>query len=126
MLRAWIDQGANWAGTRLAHWSFQKIQRPAAPAVRNRAWVRNPIDNFILARLETEKIAPSPEAGKITLLRRVSLDLTGLPPTPDEVDCVPQRQPPRRLRAPGGPAARFAALRREVGALLARPGALRR
>ena len=68
-----------------SHWAFQSIQRPAAPAVRDRKWPRNPVDNFILARLESEKIAPSPEAGKLTLLRRVSLDLTGLPPTPEQV-----------------------------------------
>ena len=61
LLRAWIDQGVEWTA-RAPHWSFQKIQRPAAPAVRDRAWVRNPIDNFILARLEREGIAPSPEA----------------------------------------------------------------
>ena len=84
LLRAWIDQGLEWTA-RAPHWSFQKIQRPAAPAVRNRAWGRNAVDNFILARLEREGIAPSPEAPKLTLLRRVSLDLTGLPPTPEEV-----------------------------------------
>ena len=87
ILRAWIDQGANWAGGGGSqHWSFVKPVRPAVPAAPNRAWVRNPIDSFIAAKLDTEKIAPSPEAGKNTLLRRVSLDLTGLPPTPAEVD----------------------------------------
>ncbi len=85
LLRAWIDQGAAWPAAKAPHWSFQKIQRTAPPAVRDRAWVRNEVDNFILARLEHEAIAPSPEAGKLTLLRRVSLDLTGLPPTPEEV-----------------------------------------
>ena len=68
-LRAWIDQGAPWsAGTGSAatggHWAFQKIQRPNPPAVRDGAWPRNAVDNFILARLEKEGIAPSPEAGK--------------------------------------------------------------
>jgi hypothetical protein len=89
MLRAWIDEGAPWpaGGERPAvHWSFRKIERPEPPAVRDRAWVRNPIDQFVLAKLDTEGIAPSPEAGKITLVRRVSLDLTGLLPTPQEVD----------------------------------------
>ena len=85
LLRTWIDQGATWPATKAPHWSFQKIQRPSTPAVRNRAWARNDIDNFILARLDRESIAPSAEAGKLTLLRRVSLDLTGLPPTPEEV-----------------------------------------
>ncbi len=84
-LRAWIDQGAAYSAHAATHWSFQKIQRPAVPAVKNRAWVRNPIDAFILARLEKEGIAPSPEARQLTLLRRVSLDLTGLPPTPAEI-----------------------------------------
>ena len=91
LLRAWIDQGPAWSVPQTSnprgssHWAFQSIQRPAAPAVRDRKWPRNPVDSFILARLESEKIAPSPEAGKLTLLRRVSLDLTGLPPTPEEV-----------------------------------------
>ena len=84
LLRAWIDQGVEWTA-RAPHWSFQKIQRPAVPAVRDRAWARNAVDNFILARLDSEGITPSPEASKLTLLRRVSLDLTGLPPTPEQV-----------------------------------------
>jgi hypothetical protein len=94
-LRAWIDQGArapageaaaiSMAG-RKKHWAFQPPVRPSEPAVRNTAWVRNPIDRFILARLEKEGVAPSPEADRITLIRRLSLDLLGLPPTPREVD----------------------------------------
>ena len=84
LLRAWIDQGLEWTA-RAPHWSFQKIQRPAMPAVRDRAWGRNAVDNFILARLEREGIAPAPEAPKLTLLRRVSFDLTGLPPTPEQI-----------------------------------------
>ncbi len=92
LLRAWIDQGAAWSATAgsapatAAHWSFEKIRRPRPPAPRDGAWARNPIDRFILARLEAEGIAPSPEAAKTTLLRRVSLDLTGLPPTPPEIE----------------------------------------
>jgi len=90
LLRAWIDQGAEWPETqagaaRPAHWAFQKIAHPSPPAVRDRAWPRNPIDDFVLARLESEGVAPSPEAAKATLIRRASLDLTGLPPTPGEV-----------------------------------------
>src|SRR5215471_13659940 len=84
LLRAWIDQGLEWPVRGATHWSFQKIRRPAVPVVRNRAWPRNSVDNFILAKLESGGIAPSPEAGKATLLRRLSLDLTGLPPTPEE------------------------------------------
>jgi hypothetical protein len=68
------------------HWAFQPPKRSAEPTVRQQSWVRNPIDRFILARLEKEGIRPSPEAGKITLLRRVYLDLTGLSPKPEEVD----------------------------------------
>ncbi len=92
LLRGWIDQGVEWpetttttAAARPSHWAFQKITHPDPPAVRNRAWPRNAIDDFILAKLESESIAPSPEASKSALIRRVSLDLTGLPPTPDEV-----------------------------------------
>jgi len=78
----WIEQGAKWE----PHWAFIAPQRPAAPAVNNSQWVRNPIDAFVLARLETEGLAPSADADKATLIRRVTLDLTGLPPTPQEVD----------------------------------------
>src|SRR5438445_311999 len=66
------------------HWSFQPVRRPAIPKVRDKSWVRTPIDAFILARLEKENIKPAPEADKRTLLRRVYLDLIGLPPTPEE------------------------------------------
>jgi mono/diheme cytochrome c family protein len=93
LIRAWIDGGAVWpesGGTRGAepgrHWAYLKPVRPAPPAVKNMAWVRNPIDNFILARLEKEGLAPSPEAPKETLLRRVYLDLIGLPPSVKEVE----------------------------------------
>src|SRR5262249_34151039 len=89
-LRAWIGEGAKWPagykpGERPMLWSFRPIAKPAAPAVKNKAWVRNDIDAFVLARLEKEGIAASPEASKATLLRRLSLDLTGLPPTPEEI-----------------------------------------
>src|SRR5579885_2624793 len=95
ILRAWVDAGAPAPANETVaksttpagqHWSFRPISRPAEPAVKNPAWVRNPIDRFVLARLEKEKIAPPPEAERVTLLRRVSLDLTGLPPTPQEVE----------------------------------------
>jgi len=67
------------------YWAFQPVRRPDPPKVRNTAWVRNPIDAFILQRLEQKGIGPASEADKITLIRRVTFDLTGLPPTPDEV-----------------------------------------
>ena len=69
-----------------AHWSFQKPVRPAVPTVREAKWGRNPIDAFILAKLEAAGLKPAPEADKLTLIRRVTLDLTGLPPTPAEID----------------------------------------
>jgi len=81
-LRAWIQQGAKWQ----SHWSFTPPVRPQLPVVRNRAWVRNPIDNFVLARLEREHLTPSPDTARAQLLRRVSFDLTGLPPTIAELD----------------------------------------
>jgi hypothetical protein len=94
-LRAWIEQGARWpqeAGmtssgqSQSGHWAFQPMRRPPLPVVAQTAQVRNPIDVFLQARLEAEKIAPSPEADPVTLLRRLNLDLLGLPPTPQEVD----------------------------------------
>jgi Protein of unknown function (DUF1553)/Protein of unknown function (DUF1549)/Planctomycete cytochrome C len=92
-LRAWIDQGAKWpedpSGTgrnARGHWAFRPPVRPAEPSVRTHNWARNPIDRFILARLDAEGLSPSPEADKLTLLRRLSLDLIGLPPSVEEVD----------------------------------------
>lgn len=81
-LRTWIAQGAEWE----KHWSFIAPRRAALPAVRQKEWVRNPIDLFVVARLEKEGLAPSPEASRETLIRRVSLDLTGIPPSPKEID----------------------------------------
>jgi hypothetical protein len=81
-LKTWVAQGAEYQ----PHWSFIAPQRPAAPAVKNAAWVRNPIDNFVLAKLESMGLAPAPEADRRTLARRVSLDLTGLPPAPAMVE----------------------------------------
>ena len=81
VLRRWIAGGAKFDD----HWSFRPVAQVEPPAVKNEAWVRNPIDRFVLARLEKEKLAASPEADATTLLRRLSLDLTGLPPTPSEV-----------------------------------------
>src|SRR5438445_3286291 len=66
------------------HWAFKPALRPKIPKVNRAGWSRNPIDDFVLARLEIERLAPSPEADRITLIRRLSFDLTGLPPTPEE------------------------------------------
>ena len=77
-LRQWIQQGAAWD----QHWSFKAIGRPEPPPVKKPSWVRNPLDRFILARLEAEGLAPAPEADRRTLARRLALDLTGLPPDP--------------------------------------------
>lgn len=82
LIKQWIDAGAKWE----THWAYVAPKREAPPAVADKKWVRNPIDNFVLARLEKESLKPSPEADKATLLRRITFDLTGLPPTPQEVD----------------------------------------
>jgi mono/diheme cytochrome c family protein len=82
-IKRWIEEGATWK----EHWAYQPpAPTTTLPAVRNAAWVRNPIDRFILAKLESNLLAPAPVADKRTLIRRVALDLTGLPPTPAEVD----------------------------------------
>jgi hypothetical protein len=81
-IKDWIDQGAKWE----RHWAWIAPVRPPVPEVQLKSWPRNPIDNFVLARLEREKLKPSPEADRATLLRRLSFDLTGLPPTPAELD----------------------------------------
>lgn len=102
LVKKWIDEGAKWPGDEGAatqsqtassgaeklpsHWAYVVPAHPQPPDVSRASWVRNPIDNFVLARLEREKLAPAAEAAKETLIRRVSLDLIGLPPTPQEVD----------------------------------------
>lgn len=81
-LTAWIKAGAEFE----PHWAYVPPKRPPVPAVTNTAWPRNDIDRFILARLEAEGLIPQPEADRVTLARRLALDLTGLPPTPEQVD----------------------------------------
>jgi hypothetical protein len=90
-IKTWIDQGAIWpesadtsSPSKSSHWAYQPIRRPAVPKVRSAAWTRTPIDAFIAQRLERENIAPSPDAPREVLLRRVFLDLVGLLPTADE------------------------------------------
>lgn len=116
-IKLWLAQGAEWPETMgiqvttneaRKHWAFIPPVRPATPVVRQSAWVHTPIDAFILARLEKEGLSPSPEAAKTTLLRRLTLDLTGLPPTPEETraflaDRTPQafqKQVDRLLASP--------------------------
>lgn len=83
VLIKWVEQGAEWKD----HWSFIPIEKPAIPKVKDRAWSQvNPVDHFIQQRLEREGLEPASPAGKERLLRRVSLDLTGLPPTLEEID----------------------------------------
>jgi hypothetical protein len=84
VLRKWIEQGANFS----IHWAFVAPVRPPRPGAAKDRWVRNPIDAFILAKLQEKGLKPSPEADRTTLLRRLSLDLIGLPPTAEEVDAL--------------------------------------
>ncbi len=82
LIRRWIEQGADWQ----EHWSFVPPERPESPTVSDASWPRNAIDTFILLQLDRAKLKPSPEADKATLLRRVTFDLTGLPPTLEQLD----------------------------------------
>ena len=81
LIRRWIEQGALWQG----HWAFEPLKRPIPNVVKSKNWIQNTVDRFILSRLERESIKPAPSADRTTLLRRLSFDLTGLPPTPAEV-----------------------------------------
>ncbi|MDA1015398.1 MAG: PSD1 and planctomycete cytochrome C domain-containing protein [Planctomycetota bacterium] len=82
LLERWIAEGAEYS----THWAYITPVRPPEPVVKQTAWDRNPIDRFVLAKLEAEGLAPSPEADRATLIKRLSIDLTGLPPTPEAVD----------------------------------------
>ncbi|HZN65242.1 MAG TPA: PSD1 and planctomycete cytochrome C domain-containing protein [Tepidisphaeraceae bacterium] len=90
VLARWVEQGAQWQG----HWSYLKPTRPAVPEVDQPGFVRNPIDKFVLARLKELNLQPSPEADRVTLIRRLSFDLTGLPPTPAEAKAFVEDQSP--------------------------------
>jgi hypothetical protein len=97
LLRRWIGQGAKWQ----PHWSFVPPQRPLLPEVKDATWPHSAIDRFVLARLEREGLKPSPAADPEMLIRRLTLDLTGLPPTPDEVEDFAQasfRNPQSAIR----------------------------
>ena len=82
ILRAWVAGGAEYR----QHWAFVAPVKPPVPPVNHQAWCRGPIDRFVLARLEAAGLKPSPQADRYTLIRRLSFDLTGLPPTPEEAD----------------------------------------
>jgi len=93
LIRRWIDDGASWPEDSVAtaqpekkHWAYVPPVRPSLPEVKNKVWARNPIDLFVLSRLEKEGLQPSPETDRARLIRRVSLDLIGLPPSIEEVD----------------------------------------
>lgn len=104
LLRRWVEQGAKYQ----RHWSFIPPQRPEVPKVADEGWIRNPLDRFILSRLEQQRLAPSADADKRTLMRRLYFDLIGLPPSPAEVDAFLADNSP-------------AAFERRVDALLASP-----
>ncbi len=91
LLRRWIDAGAKYS----KHWTFETPTRPKLPLVRDRKWVRNPIDQFVLAKLISKGLTPSPEADRPTLIKRLSIDLTGLPPTPAEVKAFVEDTDPK-------------------------------
>lgn len=90
LLQRWINEGANYQ----KHWAFVAPVRPADPVVTRTDWPRNPIDRFVLAKLESSGLQPSPEADRATLIRRLSIDLAGLPPKPEEVDAFVADQSP--------------------------------
>ncbi|MDP7305610.1 MAG: DUF1549 domain-containing protein, partial [Pirellulaceae bacterium] len=82
LIKRWIEQGVEWS----EHWAFEPPRKPELPRVSNTKWLRNPIDHFVLARLDSEGLSPSAEADRRTLIRRLSFDLTGLPPSPEQVE----------------------------------------
>ena len=118
-LTRWVALGAPWPGPgdvkggpgpsatpsafnlreRARHWSFQPVRDAAAPEVKRAGWPRNPIDRFLLAAMESRGLAPAPEADKRTLIRRLTFDLTGLPPTPEEVAAFLADHAPRAYEA---------------------------
>ncbi len=92
-----VDHSADYEKVRKEHWAFQPLKKPVPPTVKDIAWTKTPIDNFILAKLEDKGIKPAPPADKRTLLRRIYLDLIGLPPTPTEQDAFLQNTSPDAL-----------------------------
>ena len=97
------------------HWAFQPVKRPVVPRVRNQAWVVNPIDAFVASKHEEKKLVPLAPAEKPVLLRRIYLDLIGLPPTPEEIRAFTRRWIAQGLRESSGPVAEQSTLRRALG-----------
>ena len=101
LLQDWIDKGLDWDEAQFAktdddtHWAFQPVKRPTVPKVANRKWVRNPIDAFVTRKHAEKKLTPAPEADRRILIRRLTLDLTGLLPTPEEVDAFVHDKSPK-------------------------------
>ena len=98
LIRQWIEEGAEWG----VHWAFITPERPPVPEVKDTAWVKNPIDHFVLSKLEAGGLSPAPETDSPTLLRRLSLDLTGLPPTLEELSHTgtPEAEAERLIASP--------------------------
>jgi len=107
LLEAWVKMGAplpkhsetkpaltEVSVARTQHWAFQSVQKPTVPKAKKSSWVRTPVDNFILAKLEGKKLKPAPQADRRTLIRRLTYDLIGLPPTPEEVDAFERDKSP--------------------------------
>ena len=115
LLKQWIKEGANWE----EHWSFQPPQKAALPNVSQKNWGKGVIDQFILHRLDQEKLAPSKEAERRTLIRRVTFDLTGLPPTLKEVTNFVNDSITKRIRKSGQSSFEITPLRRTHEPILA-------
>lgn len=94
LLQQWIKEGADYAG----HWAFTKPASPALPKLKHDGWIRSDLDRFVLEKLTENKLKPSPEADRTTMLRRLSLDLIGLPPTPEEIDAFLADKSPEAYR----------------------------
>ena len=118
LIRRWIADGAKWS----EHWSYVPPKRPPVPVVNDGGWSRNEIDRFVRARLAQEKLTPAAEADKIALLRRLSLDVIGLPPTIAEVDAFLADTSPAPMRGRSTGSWR----RRITGNVGGGPGSMRR
>jgi mono/diheme cytochrome c family protein len=122
LVRTWIEGGAGWQD----HWAFVVPETPAMPELGDESWVSNPVDRFVLARLEEAGLEPAPPADPRTLVRRLSLDLTGLPPDPEEVEAFAADPSPEAYEALVDRLLSSPRWGEHRGALLARRGALRR